>query len=342
MKLDFPGTILDLGVNMKTTHQNKKSVRIRFYWLLILITVSTCNCAKQTNILATDKSVTTSADPTKTETPGVNFSTIEEQTNKQIDSNNPNQINLLKKLLAEASSESIDEAKRQGKSALPIIRPFLKDDNYEVRQMAVSSAGAIGDVSASDILSFGLKDSNINVRLAAATELAKQSYPAATETILEVIKTTPDETVRELLVEAAGFLPGSKTIAALRPLAKGDSILADQAIYALAKLGDSSGLNLVSRKLSAADPYTRHETLQNLCYVNDLRFVPKAVKLLSDKTNAISVGSPRNPQMRRVADGAVDALVCLLNLNLSFESSNDIYTDEEINKVRDLVNKKEK
>lgn len=327
---------------MKTTQQYKKSTRFEFYWLLILIIVLFCSCAKQTNVLATDNSINPFTNPTKTATPVVNRPPVEEQANRQINSPNNNQINPLKKLLAEVNLESINEAKRQGKSALPIIRPFLKDNNYQVRQLAVSSAGAIGDVSASDILSFGLKDSNINVRLAAATELAKQSYPAATATVLEVIKTTPDETVRELLVEAAGFLPGNKTIATLRPFAKGDSVLADQTIYALAKLGDSSGLNLVSKKLSAADPYTRYETLQNLCYVNNLQFVPKAEKLLSDKTEAVPVGSPRNPQMRRVADAAVDALVCLLKLDLPFDRSKDIYTAEEINKVRDLVNKKEK
>ena len=322
---------------MKTTHQNKESVRIGFYWLLILVILLFCTCAKQTNILATDKSVNSSANPTETATPAVNPTTIEEQTDEQVDSQNANQVNPLKKLLAEASWESINEAKRQGKSALPIIRPFLKNENYQVRQMAVASAGAISDDAASDILSSGLKDSNINVRLAAARELAKQSYPAATETVLEVIKASPDDTVRELLVKAAGFLPGDKTIATLRPLTKGKNVLADQAIYALAKLGDSSGLNLVSNKLTAALPRTRYETLQNLCYVNNLRFVPKAKQLLSDKAEAIRVGTIRNSQMRRVADGAVDSLVCLLKLNLPFKPSKNLYTDEEINQVRNLV-----
>lgn len=327
---------------MKTTHQNKKSVRIGLYWLLLLIIVLFCTCAKQTNILATDKSVNSAANPNETATPASNQTKIAEQTNEQIESQNANQVNPLKKLLAEASSESVNEAKRQGKSALPIIRPFLKDDNYQVRELAVASAGAIGDDSAADILSSGLKDSNINVRLAAADELTKRSYPAATGTVLEVIKTSPDETLRELLVEAAGFLPGDKTIATLRPLAKGKSVLADQAKYALAKLGDSSGINAVTNKLSAADSYVRYEALQKLCYVDDLRFVSKAEKLLSDKTDAITVGSPRNPQMRRVTDAAVDALVCLLNLNTSFKASDGIYTDENINQVRNLANKKEK
>ena len=327
---------------MKTTYQKKESVNIGFCWLLILMILLFCTCAKQTNILATDKSVNTSSNPPETATPFVNPATIENQANEQVDSQNTNQVNPLKKLLAEASWDSINEAKRQGKSSLPIIRPFLKNENYQVRQMAVASAGAIGDDSASDILSSGLKDSNINVRLAAAKELAKQPYPSSTETVLEVIKTSSDETVRELLIKAAGFLPGEKTIATLRPLTKGNNVLSDQAIYALAKLKDSSGLILVSNKLSAALPRTRYDALQNLCYINNLQFVPKAEKLLSDKAGAIRVGTIRNSQMRRVADGAVDSLVCLLNLDLPFKPSKNIYTDEEINQVTNLVNKKEK
>jgi HEAT repeat protein len=319
---------------MKTKQQNNKSIRIVSYCLTILLILLFCTCAKQTNILATDKSVS----PAETVRSNANLPEMEKQT----DSQNDNQDNPLKKLLSEASWDSIPEAKRQGKSALPIIRPFLKDENYQVRQMAVSSAGAIGDDAASDILASGLKDTNINVRLSAANELSKQAYPSATETVLEVIKTTPDDTVREVLVKAAGFLPGDKTIATLRPLTKGKNVLADQAIYALAKLGDSSGLSLVSGKLSAALPRTRYETLQNLCYINNSQFVPKAKQLLSDKAEAIRVGSVRNSQMRRVADAAVDALVCLLDIDLPFKPSKNLYTNEEINQVRTSINKKEK
>lgn len=319
---------------METTHQNNRISKIVLYSLTILTLLLFCTCAKQTNILATDRPVNAA------ETVTSNFNSPDNEI--KLDSKTDNQDNPLKKLISEASWDSINEAKRQGKAALPIIRPFLNDDNYQVRQMAVTSAGAIGNDAASDILASGLRDTNINVRLAAAKELAKQEYPSAAETVLEVIKTTPDDTVRELLVKATGFLPGDKTVATLRPLTKGKNVLADQAIYALAKLGDSSGLSLVSKKLSAALPRTRYETLQNLCYINNSQFVSKATQLLSDKAEAIRVGSVRNPQMRRVADGAVEALVCLLNPDLPFKPSKNLYTDEEINQVRNSTNKQEK
>lgn len=323
---------------MKAKHQNRKTINNGFCWLVILMTLFLCSCAKQTSILANDKTVETSASPNAAE------KTLPEPTNsvERVEVSNTQEENRLKKLLEEASWEAINEANRQGISALPIIRPFLENDKYQVRQMAVSSAGAIGDDKASDILAAGLKDSNINVRLAAAKELSKQAYPSAAGTVLEVIRKTPDETVKELLVKAAGFLPGSETIATLRPLSKGKNVLADQAIYALAKLGDPSGINSVSKKLSAPLPRTRYETLQNLCYINDLQFVPKAKKLLSDKADAIRVGSIRSRQMRRVADAAVVSLVCLLKLDLPFKPSKNLYTDEEINTVRELIIKKEK
>lgn len=327
---------------MGIKHQNRKSIKFCLYWLTILLILLFCTCARQSNILATDKSVEPSAYPTETVTPVGNAEILEKPEVDQRVPHNIDQENPLKTLLAGASWDAINEAKRQGKSALPIIKPFLKDDNYQVRQMAVSSAGAIGDDLASDILSSGLNDSNINVRLAAAKELAKRPYPSATDTVLVVIGNSPDDTVRELLIKSAGFLPGEKTISTLLPIAKSNGSIGDQAIYSLAKLGNSYGLRLISKKLSAAAPRTRYDSLQNLCYVNNLKFVPQAKKLLSDKKDAIRIGSVRKPQMRRVADGAVDSLVCLLNLDLPFVNSSKIYTDDEISKVRALVEIKEK
>ncbi|CAN5157099.1 hypothetical protein BH11MYX1_BH11MYX1_01920 [soil metagenome] len=250
--------------------------------------------------------------------------------------------NPLNELLDQANLDSVAEAKRQGPSALPIIEGFLKHEDFRVRELAVESAGAIGGAEVSATLAAGLDDSNINVRLAAARELARQPYPGAARAVLERIQTSPDETVREYLVEAAGFLPGEKTVAVLRPLAKATAsekdFIGNSAIYALAKLKDSYGHEVVAKRLaSSASAYTRYQALERLCYVADPTFASAAVRLLSDKTDAIRVGSVRRPQMRRVADAAVDALACLMKLTLPFHQSDGAYTDHELSLVRDLV-----
>ncbi len=323
------------------TNKRKKNHQFNYQCLVVLLLLFFCTCTKKTDLLASGTPVT----PTTVSTTTEDLAKNTKQGSEQLNSSTSEQDNLLKKLLTEGSYESINEAKRQGKAALPIIRPFLNDANYQIRQMAVMSAGAIGVSEAADILASGLKDSNINVRLAAAKELSKQAYPGATQTVLEVIKTSPDQAVKEFSILAAGYLPGEQTLAVLRPLALSKSglsekdFIANNAVYALAKLKDSQGRKLVNERLSSKSPRLRYETMQNLCYVNDAGFVPKVKSLLSDKTAAIRVGSVRNYQMRRVADGAVDSLVCLLNLDLPFKPSKNLYTDEEINRVRSMINK---
>ena len=253
-------------------------------------------------------------------------------------SNADQQTPQLEKLLAAADFKAIDEAKRLGSQALPVIRKFLKDSNFQVRQIAVSAAGATEDAQAADIMSAGLRDANINVRIAAARELAVRPYPGAVDTVLDILKNGSEDIIRELLATAAGHLPGQKTVETLRTLVGGDSVLSDKAVYALAKLRDSVGRKAFSAKLSSSAPKIRYEALENLCYVNDPGFVPIAKKLLSDKSVGLTIGSARNPKYRKVADQAVDALVCILKLKPSFQTlPESIYTDPQIAEIRDLA-----
>ena len=297
-------------------HLSPRTNRFQILLLTGFIVVLIIACVKKTRVLASDQSI----EPLVTQKQSVA------------------QNDQLKKLIAEANWQAVEEAKRQGSLALSIIRPFITDKNYQVRQIAVNCVGAIGDPQGADVLVAGLKDENVNVRSAAARELSEKPYPAAAGAVLEVLKTDADEILREMLATAAGFFPGDKTVAVLRPLANGDSILAANAMFALAKLGDVTGHKLLSTKLAAKLPRTRYDALEGLCYVNDLRFALTARQLLSDRANAVTIGSVRNQKIRRVCDQAVDSLVCLLKLKPPFEISPvKIYTDQEIATVRNLV-----
>ena len=314
---------------MRHLFQNKNHFQVIL--LAVFIVVLTIACVKKDGVFASNYTVNSPV--RQTETPR----SEQIKTTDKIDESEK-QTNSLKELLAAANSQAVAEAKRQGETALPLIRSFLEDANYRVRQIAVSCAGAIGDPQGADILAAGLKDANINVRLAAARELSKKPYPAAMETVLEVLKNSTEGVIRELLVTAAGFLPDEKTVAALRPLTNGDSSLAEKAVAALAKLGDAAGRKSFSAKLSAKLPRTRYEALEALCYVNDSVFAAPAEKLLSDNANALPIGQVRSRKYRRVADQAVDSLVCLLKLQPPFETSPEkIYTIPEIATIRNLV-----
>lgn len=244
----------------------------------------------------------------------------------------------LEKLLAEADWQAIEEAKRIGRAGLQIIRTFLNSKNEQVLRIAMGCAGAIGDPDGADILVAGLRDKNFGVQLAAARELAEKRYPAAVASVLEILSKKSHEVVlAEMLAKAAGFFPGENTIRTLRPLAKGGGPLSRSAIFAMAKLGDAKGREALLSRLAARLPRIRYEALESLCYVNDVRFAATAKKLLLDKATALPIGLISDPQNRRVADQAVDSLVCLLKLQPPFEtSSGKIYTDREISVLRNL------
>lgn len=302
----------------------RRKNQVQVLALLSFITLLTVACIRKTDVLASNFP----AAPPVRQTDQKALTDTSEVSNEQ-----------LEKLLSEANWQAVEEARRMGKAALPIIRPFMKDKNEQVRQIAVGCAGAVGDPQGADILATGLKDISLGVQLGAARELAEKPYPAAAETVLEVLSKKPEDVLTELLIKAAGNVPGEKSIAAVKPFAAaGDDVLAAQAIYALAKLGDAAGRKAFSAKLSVKLPRTRYEALENLCYVNDSRFAAVAKKLLSDKAAALPIGLITDPLNRRVADQAVDSLVCLLKLKPPFETSpTKIYTDREIATIKNLV-----
>jgi HEAT repeat protein len=233
---------------------------------------------------------------------------------------------------------AVEEAGRLGPAALPVIRRYVSHENYRSRQMAMRSAGRIGDDRGADILVAGLKDENFNVQNAAATELAKKPYPAATEAILDQLAAGGDEIVREKLALAAGYLPGQRTMDVLKPLAAGSSVLASNAGMALARLDDGEAGKSLAAELNAPLPRERYEALEKLVYVNARSYAPLAKRLLADKAEAMRIGIVEMPRYRRVCDQAVDTLVALLQLKVPFEvGSETVYADDALTTVSRLA-----
>lgn len=243
--------------------------------------------------------------------------------------------NTLEILLQQASWEAVNEARRLGESALPTIKKYSKNEDFQKRQIAVACAGKIGGEDAGQILSAGLKDENINVRLTAAKTLKDNPNPAATETVVELLENSQEPVLREILALAAGSLPGEKTVEVLRKIVEADEgQVSVNAQMALAKLGDGEAKQAIMNQLDDPLPRTRYTALEKLIYINDSALARYTRKLLGDKNPAVMIGSIRNPKYRRVCDQAVDTLVFLLKLSVSFRTSIEIiYSDKEIFEV---------
>lgn len=246
---------------------------------------------------------------------------------------------VLEKMLETGNWKAVEEAKRQGPGALPLLRRFIQHQNYRSRQIAMACAGAIGADEGADVLVAGLKDSNVNVHVAAANELAVMGYPSATEAVLEQMMRHRDEYVRERLALAAGYLPGHKTVAVLRSIAKDNGQLGINARLALAKLGDPEARRWLTDRLSSSTPRTRYDALGEVRYLNNQQFVDIAKRMLVDRAEAVRIGPIlAAPRYRRVCDQAIDTLVLLLQLKVPFEVTVEkIYTDQELEQLKQLV-----
>lgn len=244
----------------------------------------------------------------------------------------------LENLLSQGSWQAVDEAQRQGSAALPILRSVLAHEPYVERQIAMKCVGRIADPAGADILAAGLTDTNINVRIAAANELAQKSYPGALDSVLDQLMHSPEELIQEILALAAGHLPSLRTIETLRPLAAGAGDLALNARMALAKLGDPEARASMVADLAAPLPRTRYDTAGQLRYVGDASLAPHVRKLLSDRAEAQPIGLKHAPRYRRVCDQAVDTLVFLRQLKVSFPVNlEQIYSEDQIRQVEQLT-----
>lgn len=246
----------------------------------------------------------------------------------------------LEGMLAAGDRGAVDLARQLSEAAWPAISHAAKMPDYRSRRIAMICAGQIGGDKAGSVLSSGLLDTNVNVRIAAAKQLSVEPPATAQDAVLDALSRSSETrtSIREFLALAAGYLPGDRTIQVLRPLAKGTDPLALNARMALAKLGDPDARKSLINKLSAGVPYTRYEGLEQLQYVNDAGLALHAKRLLGDRAKAQLIGPERNRQYRRVCDQAVDTLVYLLKLTPPFETNIEkIYSDAELMEIGKLA-----
>ena len=244
----------------------------------------------------------------------------------------------LERLLADGDYRAVEVAAAMGDAAVPALRKGAGMAGYRSRQVAMACAGKVGGEAAGEVLSLGLKDRNVNVRVAAAGQLSVNPPESAKDAVLSTLVRSTESDVRELLAFSAGYFPGERTVAILRSIASGKGVLASNARMALARLGDPAGREAVLNDLASSDPLVRYETLGDLRYVDDPSLAVRVKPLLLDMADAQAIGPGGGWKHRRVCDQAVDTLVYLLKLKLPFPTSEEtIYTEEQLLHVRDVT-----
>ena len=160
----------------------------------------------------------------------------------------------LEKLLSDGDWGAVKTAQALGQAAWPTLEKGSRMADYRSRQITMACAGRLGGAHAASILVAGLADSFINVRLAAAGQLSGSPPPHALDGILDVLTTSSEDDVCQLLALAAGRLPSSRTTRVLLSVAPRQDAVGENAQLALAKLGNQEYIQAHLVKLSSDAP----------------------------------------------------------------------------------------
>ena len=113
-----------------------------------------------------------------------------------------------------AFSGNVEESVKLGKTAVPALIKALKDSDKDVRKAAAEALGKIGDKSAVPALIKALKDGYWQVRTAAAAALGKIGDKSAVPALIEALK-DKDSDVRTAAAEALGTIGDTRAVPAL-------------------------------------------------------------------------------------------------------------------------------
>ena len=240
----------------------------------------------------------------------------------------------LEKLLSDGDWGAVKTAQALGQAAWPTLEKGSRMADYRSRQITMACAGRLGGAHAASILVAGLADSFINVRLAAAGQLSGSPPPHALDGILDVLTTSSEDDVCQLLALAAGRLPSSRTTRVLLSVAPRQDAVGENAQLALAKLGNQEYIQAHLVKLSSDAPATRYRALAELIYIADPALASHAMELLADRRAAQRIGHERAWRYRRVCDQALDTVVSLRDLKPNFPTGPEqIYSDAQLAEI---------
>jgi HEAT repeat protein len=132
---------------------------------------------------------------------------------------------------------------RLGAKAVPVLSPYVKDADHDVRKFIVDIMGSIGDASFVPVLILALDDPDLNVCTAAVENLGKIGDQRSVDPLLKALE-KPDVWLQYAVLEALGRIGGPVPVSVVAPLAGHD--LLKKAVYeCLGSVGGVEGVPIL-------------------------------------------------------------------------------------------------
>ena len=162
-----------------------------------------------------------------------------------------------------------DFAMKYGAAAIPCLKDFLKDSNWQTRCAALRALACTGSPEAAQILaSFINNQASVEESAQAAMALGSMDTPGATQTLLQKYTENPAETLRSCLLDTLASRPYSETASFFQNyLNSGNNALEEKAdVITALGFHKQAPLELITPYLHSTDEDLRSGAYQALAF----------------------------------------------------------------------------
>jgi HEAT repeat protein len=228
-----------------------------------------------------------------------------------------------------------------GPESGPALLVLLREQDPEVRELAVYALHECGGAAAAKGLVTALRDPEESVRGPAASFLPGHADRHYLPELLDLLERSGDEHVRGQIARTLGVIGSSEAvIGALRRQqdSERDEAARHSIFLALARLEDPESQVAFSKLLRGPEVRLIVGALADYGYVRDRRFLPDILSLLDDPRNAKNVAPSSGVFYIRLCDVAVNTLDDVLGHPFPFTVSPiKKYTTEELDQARAIL-----
>jgi HEAT repeat protein len=231
---------------------------------------------------------------------------------------------LLEQKITAKDQQAPRMARQLGPPAEPVIERAFANADWEVRDLAVECAYALGGPNRNPLFLKALHDEDINVRYTACRHLEDTADIRVLPQLLDEVKMNDDEKVRGQVALMIGRLDDKSAVEPLKERIKPepDDEVRDNIVLALARLGEEDARAQIRADLQSGEVETRLETIRKYEYINDPDALVDLHPLLNDHANAVNI-HPSNapPYYLRICDIVVQVVTNTGKPKLPFDGT---------------------
>ena len=236
--------------------------------------------------------------------------------------------------------EAIAMAKKEGRASSPALASLAKNEDPEVREIALYCLDEIGGLEALQTFVESLMDKEDLVKSAAIQALHNHPESSVYGGLLQAYDRSPDPYVRQQIPLILGRMGKDINMNDLQPRFRKekDTTSIEGWIVALARLGEKNAQQEFAKRLQASSQQNRLRYIEYCEYIHAPWLLKPMLPLLDDKSPMINMridSRPEDIENLRACDLAVNLVASISGHKFSFPISETVnYGDDGLEEVK--------